>query len=115
MREVASFALGLDGETTVIVACSGAEGLQRARDDRPDAILLDWMMPAMDGAATLSALKADPASRDIPVIVISGAAHGDDAPSFRVMGALGAIAKPFNPLTLGEDVRFILEHRTPSK
>src|SRR3954466_1642955 len=98
MRELSTFALGLDGHTTVVTASSGADGLRLAREVQPTAILLDWMMPEMDGEATLAALKANPVVAGIPVIILSGAAHHLSVESFQRLGAHGVVAKPYNPV-----------------
>lgn len=108
MRVLATFALELDGLTSVLTARSGAEGIGVARANRPAAILLDWRMPGMDGAATLAALKADEITALIPVVVLSGAAHDSDADTFHRLGALGVIAKPFDPMTLAARLRSLL-------
>lgn len=104
MRELARFALELNGDYAVYTASSGGEGLALARVTPTDVILLDWMMPDMDGAETLRALKADPACARIPVIFLTGTAHDRPSADFIRLGARGAIAKPFNPLTLAEDL-----------
>jgi CheY-like chemotaxis protein len=108
MRELSTFALELDGQTTVVTASSGADGVRLARELQPTAILLDWMMPDMDGEATLAALKTNPLVATIPVIVLSGAVHHQTAESFRRLGAHGVVPKPYNPVMLGEEIRAIL-------
>jgi CheY-like chemotaxis protein len=108
MRELSTFALELDGQTAVVTASSGADGLRLAREVQPTAILLDWMMPGMDGEATLAALKSDPLTTGIPVIVLSGAVHHRSIDWFQRLGAHDVVAKPYNPVTLGEEVRALL-------
>lgn len=108
MRELSTFALELDGQTSVVTASSGADGLRLAREVQPTAILLDWMMPGMDGETTLAALKGNPLVAGIPVIVLSGAAHHHSVESFKRLGAHGVVAKPYNPVTLGDEVRALL-------
>ena len=71
IREVAQVSLELVGGYEVLTASSGRDGLERARGGQPDAILLDVMMPDMDGPATLVELRADPATRDIPVVFLT--------------------------------------------
>jgi CheY-like chemotaxis protein len=109
MRELSTLALELDGQTAVVTAMSGAEGLRRARELQPTAILLDWMMPDMDGEETLAALKRHPLTTGIPVIILSGAAHHLSVESFTRLGAFGVVPKPFNPVTLGAEVRALLD------
>ena len=111
MRELATFALEIDGRFTVLSASGGAEGVTMARTQQPTAILLDWMMPDMGGAATLAALKSDATTALIPVVVLSGAARPGATGSFRFLGAHGALAKPFNPMTLAAELRALLEDR----
>jgi CheY-like chemotaxis protein len=82
----------------VIEASSGEEGLVRARGDQPDFILLDMMMPGMDGADTFRALRADAQTSRIPIVFLTA----------KAMTAKGVILKPFNPMTLADDIRTIL-------
>lgn len=92
---------------TVIVADGGDQGLRLARDTQPDVILLDVMMPAMDGYATLAALRADPATASIPVLFLTAKAQVDP----RVAGEprLGLLNKPFVPRELAARVREFLD------
>ena len=106
MREIASLSLSRGGDMQVITASSGPEGVRMAREQSPDAILLDLMMPAMDGRATLAALRRDEATARIPVILMS--ASSDDAQDLRPLGAAGVIPKPFDPLTLPARLRSVL-------
>ena len=71
IREVARLSLELVGQYQVLTASSGRDGLDSARSHRPDAILLDVMMPDMDGPAALAELRADPSTRDIPVLFLT--------------------------------------------
>lgn len=103
IREVAAAALTLVGGFRVITAGGGAEALTLAARQRPDGILLDVMMPRMTGAQTLAALKADEATRDIPVLLLT-ASSTTDADTVPMGPAVGVIGKPFDPLTLGADV-----------
>ena len=106
MREIASLSLARSGDMQVLTASSGSEGLQMAREQHPDAILLDLMMPAMDGRATLAALRGEEATKGIPVVVMSAAS--DDARELQPLGAVGVIPKPFDPLTLAARLRSVL-------
>jgi DNA-binding response OmpR family regulator len=107
IRELASVSLARTGEMQVITASSGSEGVRLAREQRPDAILLDLMMPAMDGRATLRALRGETTTAGIPVVLMSAAS--DDARDLKPLGAAGVIAKPFDPLTLPARLRSVLE------
>lgn len=92
----------------VEVVNNGRELLDRVRAERPDVILLDWMMPEMNGPDTCEALKADPATADIPVIFMTAKSQGFERERGLAGGALGYIIKPFDALTLGDRIREIL-------
>jgi len=105
IREIATLSL-TRGEIQVITASSGSEGVRLAREQHPDAILLDLMMPAMDGRATLRALQGETATAGIPVVLMSAAS--DDALDLKPLGAAGVIPKPFDPITLPARLRSVL-------
>lgn len=107
IREVAHLALELVGGWRVTTAGSGAEGWERAVADRPDAMLLDVMMPGMDGPTALRRLREDPATREIPVIFLTAKVGGFGAGSDDGQPA-GVIAKPFDPMTLADEVAALL-------
>ena len=104
IREVASLTLELKEGWDVAAAGSGAEGLKLARDGAPDAILLDVMMPDMDGPTTLRLLRNLPETRSIPVIFLTAKVQAADRRRYLGMGVNGVIAKPFDPLTLGRSI-----------
>ena len=93
----------------VTVAANGREALECVAADRPDAILLDYMMPEIDGAETCRRLKADPATRDIPIVFLTAKSHGFQLEEAKQIGAVGYIVKPYDALTLGARVKAILE------
>lgn len=93
---------------TVSVAGNGAEALAAAQAEKPDVILLDWMMPDMDGPEVCRQLKADPAMSDVPVIFLTARSQQAEIARGLALGAAGYIVKPFDALTLGEDVRAVL-------
>jgi two-component system, OmpR family, response regulator len=93
---------------TVITADGGAAGVEAARRERPDAILLDVMMPGMDGYETLAALKADAELAPIPVVFLTAKDSGGSQARERAKGAAGFIAKPFLPLELPNLLRSLL-------
>lgn len=93
---------------TVIAASSGSEGVELAAAERPDAILLDAMMPDMDGPRTLKDLQSGARTGDIPVVFLTAKVQAADIRRFRELGAAGAIAKPFDPLRLAGEVSSIL-------
>ncbi len=108
LREVASYALELIGGWEVCTACSGVEAQEYARRDRPDAILLDVMMPGVDGPATVTTLRADPATRDIPVIFLTAKLAPDDLGAWGPLGVAGVISKPFDPMGLAAEMARLL-------
>ncbi|MBN4059360.1 response regulator [Dehalococcoides mccartyi] len=100
IREIIGTTLELIGGWEVIVAENGAQAIEVARTHSPDLILLDVMMPDMDGPTTLGNLREDDATKHIPVIFITAKVRQSDIDRFMGMGALGVIAKPFDPMTL---------------
>ena len=84
----------------VICATDGEEGLRRAHTDRPDVVISDIMMPRRDGLQLLTDLKADPATEDLPVILLSAKAQKSEVEHGMDMGADDYITKPFDPLEL---------------
>lgn len=109
IREVIEISLGLDPVFMIRGCESGAEGLAVAAEWNPDVILLDVMMPVMDGPATLLRLRANPRTVDIPVIFMTARAQARELDRFRSIGAVGVIAKPFDPMTLAASVRDYLQ------
>lgn len=100
IRMVVQTCLETLGGWDVLLAASGQEGLVKAQVETPDAILLDMMMPEMDGLAVLQRLKANPVTKSIPVVFLTARASLTEPQRFQRLGAQGAIAKPFNSLTL---------------
>ncbi|GAC1606376.1 MAG: hypothetical protein NVS3B21_36190 [Acidimicrobiales bacterium] len=92
----------------VVTAGDGVEGLERVVDDRPDLILLDVMMPRMDGIAVVRKLKADPATAAIPVILLSAKAQSTDISGGLDAGADDYVTKPFDPLELLDKVGVLI-------
>jgi CheY-like chemotaxis protein len=97
------------GGWDVVVAESGAAGLEASERERPDAILLDALMPELDGPATLERLKAQPATREIPVLFLTAKLQPSDRSRYAQLGAVGVIPKPFDPMRLPSDVMAMLE------
>jgi CheY-like chemotaxis protein len=108
IREVAQMSLEMFSGWQVLTAESGDDGIAKARQERPDAILLDAMMPGMDGAATFEKLQADPLTKQIPVIMFTAKVQAADRKKFADLGVKGVITKPFDPLTLGNQIAAIL-------
>lgn len=101
IREVAQLSLELVAHWDVVTARSGPEGLARAAADQPDAIVLDVMMPEMDGRTTYRLLKENPATQHIPVLLLTARLHRSDPIREQVVGV---ISKPFDPLRLAEQI-----------
>jgi DNA-binding response OmpR family regulator len=94
----------------VIVASDGLDGLERARAERPDIVVLDIMMPKMSGLDVAKALKADPDTASIPVLLLSAKAQEADLRAGDASGADGYLTKPFDPLQLLQRVEQLLRH-----
>lgn len=109
IRSIARLSLSRLGGMEVVEAASGAEGVRKAQDEKPDVILLDMMMPAMDGSATLAALRSQPATATTPVIFLTAKAMRAEVERLRALGAAGVLIKPFDPRTLPGDVRALVE------
>ena len=105
IREVVSYALELDPAIEVRTCGSGLEAVSMAAAWRPDIILLDVMMPGMDGPTTLQRLRGAPETASIPVLFVTSRTQAAEAEHFLSLGAAGVIAKPFDPLTLAGSVR----------
>lgn len=112
IRFIAELSLGRVGGFEVVVAGSGAEALACLGTARPEVVLLDMVMPDMDGAAVLRALRTDPAWVDLPVIFLTGKTQDHELQTSLALGAIGLIEKPFDPMTLPALVREIWASRT---
>jgi CheY-like chemotaxis protein len=108
IRELARISLERVGGLQVLAAASGPEGLELAASAHPDAIVLDAMMPGMDGPETLTKLKADNATEPIPVVFLTGSVQEVERDRFRSLGAVGILPKPFDPMKLADDLRSCL-------
>ena len=108
IREVAGITLEAVGGWRVSTASSGGEGIAKALAERPDAILLDVMMPGIDGPTTFGRLQAEPSTRGIPVILLTAKAQGADLRRFVKLGVAGVLTKPFDPMSLPERVAEVL-------
>jgi len=104
IREVAQLCLEMLGGWQVLTASSGSEGLVLAEVEQPDAILLDVMMPDTDGIATFRELQANRITQHIPVILLTAKVQSADRHQFAGLGVTALITKPFDPLTLAEQV-----------
>ena len=109
IRRIGQVSLQAVGRLSVTLASSGAEAIVAARREQPHAILLDVMMPAMDGPACLLRLRALPETQAIPVLFMTAKVQTAEIDRYLAMGAAGVIRKPFDPMTLAQDVRSLLE------
>jgi CheY-like chemotaxis protein len=101
------------GGWTVIVAESGAEGLRKAQTQQPDAILLDVMMPDLDGLAVMERLRANPRTQHIPVILLTAKIQSAHQNEYAQLDIAGVLAKPFNPMELAPQVATLLGWQSP--
>jgi two-component system, OmpR family, alkaline phosphatase synthesis response regulator PhoP len=108
IQTVVKFGINMAAGWDVLSASTGQLGIEIAQKERPDAILLDVMMPEMDGIATFKALQADPVTTEIPVIFLTAKAQTVERNQFSALGASGVITKPFNALDLPEQIAKIL-------
>lgn len=104
IQAIAEMGLSMLTPWKILLASSGAEGIAIARQEQPDAIVLDVMMPDMDGLETLKQLRAASETHDIPVIFLTAKVQSSDRQNLYVAGANGMINKPFDPLTLGSQI-----------
>jgi DNA-binding response OmpR family regulator len=95
----------------VLTANDGVEGLEKARAERPDVVILDIMMPRMDGLEVTRELKGDDSTKDMPILLLSAKAQASDIQLGREVGADDYLTKPFDPLELLERVGEILKSR----
>jgi two-component system, OmpR family, response regulator len=111
IRTVAEMALGSVGGFKVLLCSSGAEAIEKAARFKPDLMLLDVMMPGMDGPDTLKALRALPGMATVPAVFLTAKALPSEIARYKKLGALDIIAKPFDPMTLADHVKNIWKRR----
>ncbi|KAF3890393.1 MULTISPECIES: response regulator [Nostocales] len=108
LREVIQTCLEVMGDWEVLTAGTANEGLVKAETEQPYAILLDVMMPEMDGITLFRHLQQNPATQSIPVILLTAKMQPVDREQFAQLGIAGVIAKPFDALTLADRVTELL-------
>jgi CheY-like chemotaxis protein len=108
LREIIQFSLEAVAGWEAICAASGQEGIAIAQAELPDAILLDVMMPEMDGIETLKHLRVDARTQNIPTIFLTAKARGSEQQQFMELGVLGVITKPIKAQDLVEQIESIL-------
>ena len=108
IREVASLTLEATAGWDVISANSGRNGIQAALSDKPEAILMDVMMPEMDGPTTYREMQKIPELAGIPVILLTAKVQGVDQRRFADLGVAAVLFKPFDPMTLAQQIADVL-------
>ena len=109
IRSVAKLALEAVGGFAIEDCSSGREALEKAEDFAPQLMILDVMMPDMDGPTTLAKLRDLPATADVPAIFMTAKVQRQEVEDYKALGAIDVIAKPFDPMTLAEQVTRIWE------
>lgn len=109
IQVVAKLALEAVGGFRVTICSSGQEALTSAGQLLPDLVLLDMMMPDLDGAGTLAALRTMSASAATPVIFMTAKVQPHEVTEYKALGAMGVIAKPFDPMTLSSSIKTLWE------
>ena len=109
IQAVAKLALEMVGGFTVKICSSGEEALKEAVAFAPDMILLDVMMPGMDGPSTLKALRKKPSLATIPIAFMTAKVQPAEVEKYKSLGAIDVIPKPFDPMNLANQVRAIWE------
>jgi CheY-like chemotaxis protein len=104
IREVAKLALEVVGGWQVTTATNGHEASRMASQDRPDVVLLDVMMPSLDGPGTAALLLEDPVTREVPVIFLTAKTPLSDEGLESVPNLVGVISKPFDPMALAQQI-----------
>jgi CheY-like chemotaxis protein len=108
IREVAQTSLELVAGWQVEVASSGQEAVELCVADPPDAVLLDVMMPLMDGPTTFARLQADPRTRMVPVVLLTAKVQPAERRCWEGLGVSGVLAKPFDPVELAGQIGDLL-------
>lgn len=103
-RSIAQLALQMQTNWTILLADCGQAALNIAAEQHPDVILLDMMMPDMDGRTTLQYLKANPETQEIPVILVTAKVQPADQVSFAELNLAAVFAKPYRPLQLADEI-----------
>lgn len=111
IRSIAQIALEDIGGFSVKYCSTGLEILAAARIFHPDLVLLDVMMPVMDGPTTLNELRKIPGLADIPAVFITAKIQSGEIAEYKSMGVLSVITKPFDPMTLADTLRTIWQNR----
>lgn len=109
IREATQVCLEVAKGWRVLTAASSQEGLERAVSEQPDAVLLDVMMPDIDGLVTFEQMRINPATQHIPVILLTAMAQPADHRRYTQLEVAAVITKPYDPLTLADQIAEILD------
>lgn len=109
IRTIVQFALEDEEDFELKVCASGQEALDTVADYRPDLVLLDVMMPGMDGPTTLQRLHAQPGLAQLPIAFVTAKVQPHEVTDLKALGAIDVIAKPFDPMALADHVRSLWE------
>ncbi|MBX9947966.1 MAG: response regulator [Candidatus Obscuribacterales bacterium] len=107
-RSIAAMSLNILGGLDVVEAENGKVGVEKAAAEQPDCILLDCMMPVMDGESTLAELLTNEQTKGIPVIFLTAKAMTSEIERLKRLGAVGVLTKPFDPTALAGQVKALL-------
>jgi len=105
IRDIVAMALEDEADFELLLCPCGATALEMASSYRPDLLLLDVMMPDMDGPGTLKRLRELPGFENTPAVFITAKVRPTEVEQFKALGAVGVIAKPFDPMTLADQIR----------
>jgi len=111
IQTVTLMALETIGGFTVKACSSGQEAIEAAPAFEPDLVILDVMMPGMDGPTTMEALRKLPVTADVAMIFMTAKVQSHEVERYRAMGAVDVVAKPFDPISLADQVRAIWEQQ----
>lgn len=103
--------IALEEEWTVVAASSGEEAVELATKEQPELILLDRMMPGMDGLSTLKELRSREATESVPVIFLTARVQTQDLEDYCGEGVIGFLSKPFDPITILDEINELLARR----
>nr|WP_217440954.1 MULTISPECIES: response regulator [unclassified Myxococcus] len=105
IRAIGKLSLSRVGGWDTVLAASGNEALTKAAAEQPDLILLDVMMPGMDGPTTFNKLREQDATSRTPIIFMTAKVQKQEVARYLELGAVGVIGKPFDPMTLPKEIR----------
>jgi CheY-like chemotaxis protein len=107
IQRIVRMSLERIGKLTVKIVSDPMQAIDAIKDFKPDLVMLDWMMPGMDGPTLFRKMRETPEVRDLPVVFITAKASSAEMDELRAMGAAGAISKPFSPKDLPDQLRSI--------